>query len=195
MAVVARALVLNERRDLHCSRMPSFDFEWTGQNRYDFYSTLDVLRIKMRESMREDKGGVYGVRVSGNVNQFPSKKYSITVSFNADPPMVEELIATALLDIENAKKNGAEEKDLTKVKETQRQGRIKDLKENRFWMRSLQRMYQNDMDLTDITMEDYEKYINGLNAEAIKNMANMVFDLNRRIEVVMAPEEEEKEDN
>jgi len=168
------------------------DFEWTGQNRYDFYSMLAVLRIKMRESMREDKGGVYGVRVSGNVDQFPSKEYSITISFNADPPMLEELIATALLDIENAKKNGAEEKDLTKVKETQRQGRIKDLKENRFWMRQLETYYKNGSDPAKLTMENYETYVNALNSDAIKAAANKYFDMNSFVSIVMVPEESEE---
>ena len=168
------------------------DFEWTGQNRYDFYSTLDVLRIKMRESMREDKGGVYGVRVSGNVEQFPSKKYSITVSFNADPPMVDELIATALLDIENAKKTGAADKDLTKVKETQRQGRIKDLKENRFWMRQLQAYYKNGSDPSKLTQKNYEAYVNGLNSDAVKTAANKYFDMNSFVSIVMLPEESEE---
>jgi len=89
------------------------DFNWDPQERYDFRSMVNVLRIKMRESMREDKGGVYGVRVSGNTSQFPSPKYNITISFNADPPRMQELINTAMADIETAKKMGAEEKDLT----------------------------------------------------------------------------------
>ena len=165
------------------------DFKWDPVNRYNFQSMIDVLRIKMRESMREDKGGVYGVRVSGNVSRYPSSEYSITISFNADPPMVEELIKTAKADIKYARQNGAEEKDLTKVKETQRQSRIKDLKENRFWSRSLRYAYQNGVDPSGIQFEDYEKFINDLNSEAIQNAANLYFDSNKVIQVTMMPEE------
>ncbi len=166
------------------------DFQWDPVNRYNFNSMLDVLRIKMRESMREDKGGVYGVRVSGFVSQYPSSEYQITISFNADPPMVDELIKTAKADIQYAKKNGAAEKDLVKVRETQRQGRIKDLKENRFWSRSLRYAYQNGVDPAGIQFEDYEKYINGLNSESIKKATNSYFDANNMIQVTMSPEEE-----
>ncbi len=165
------------------------DFKWDPVNRYNFQSMIDVLRIKMRESMREDKGGVYGVRVSGNVSRYPSSEYSITISFNADPPMVEELIKTAKADINYARQNGAEEKDLTKVKETQRQSRIKDLKENRFWSRSLRYAYQNDVDPSSIQFENYEEFINSLNSKAIKNAANLYFDGNNVIQVTMMPEE------
>jgi zinc protease len=165
------------------------DFKWDPVNRYNFSSMIDVLRIKMRESMREDKGGVYGVSVRGNVSQYPSSEYSITISFNADPPMVDELIKTAKADIKYAKKSGADEKELVKVKETQRQGRIKDLKENRFWSRSLQYAYQNGVDPAGIQFEDYEKYINGLTSDDIKNSVNLYFDENNVIEVTMMPEE------
>ena len=165
------------------------DFDWTPENRYHFRSMIDVLRIKMRESMREDKGGVYGVRVSGSPQQFPDKEYNITISFNADPPRVDELIETAMNDIATAKKIGAEEKDLTKVKETQKQGRIKDLKENRFWSRQLRSAYQNGFDPNNITLEQFEKGINSLTAENIKAAANKYFDMENYIQVVLLPEE------
>ncbi len=165
------------------------DFKWDPTNRYNFNSMIEVLRIKMRESMREDKGGVYGVRVSGNVSQYPSSEYSITISFNADPPMVEELIKTAQADIAYARQNGAEEKELNKVRETQRQSRIKDLKENRFWSRSLRYAYQNGVDPAGIQFADYEKYINGLTSDDIKKAASTHFDGNNVIQVTMMPAE------
>jgi zinc protease len=164
------------------------DFEYTPQNNYDFQSLIEVLRIKMRESMREDLGGVYGVQVSGSTSKFPSSKYSITISFNADPPMVEKLIEAAQKDIANARLSGAEEKDLTKVKETQRQGRIKDLKENRFWSRKLQEVYKYDGDPSEISLENLEQFIESLNSDSIRKAAKAYFNDNNFIKVVMMPE-------
>ncbi len=164
------------------------DFDWTPKNRYLFKSMVDVLRIKMRESMREDKGGVYGVRVSGNTYQYPNSEYSINISFNSDPEMAQELIETAMKDIENAKLNGAEDKDLTKVKETQKQSMIKDLKENRFWIQELEKSYKNDSDPNKINLESLEEAMQGLNSDEIKQAANQYFDMNRFIKVVMTPE-------
>lgn len=164
------------------------DFNWDdAQARYDFNAMTDVLRIKMRESMREDKGGVYGVRVSGNTSRIPKGKYSFTISFNCDPGREKELIETAMADIAHARKIGADEKDLLKVKETQRQERIKDMKENRFWMGALNDYYSNGLDPIKLTLDNYEKYVNGLSADAVKKMANKVFNDNNRIEVVMTP--------
>lgn len=170
------------------------DFEWEEENRFDFNALVAVLRIKMRESMREDKGGVYGVGVRGNSRQFPKKMYSITVSFNADPPRVDELIQTALQDLANAKATGVDEKTLTKVKETMRQSRVKDLKENRFWMKALEDSYENGVDISSLTLDALDAKLDALTAEDIKAAANKYIDMNSMIEVVMMPEEPKKAD-
>ena len=165
------------------------DFEWNAENRYQFNSMIALLRIKMRESMREDKGGVYGVRVSGGTQKFPIEQYTISISFNAEPDKVDELIETAMKDVENAVTNGASAEDLKKVKETQRQSRIKDLKENRFWDRSIQNAYQNDGDPKNIGLEYLERMISTLSSESIKKSASQYFDKKNYIKFVMNPEE------
>ncbi|GLR20085.1 insulinase family protein [Portibacter lacus] len=166
-------------------------FEWTPENAYHFNSMLDVLRIKMRESMREDKGGVYGVRVSGNASRIPEERYSITVSFNCDPGNTEDLIATAMKDVEHATKNGASEKDLTKVKETQRQSMIKSLEENTYWRSKLENVYENGVSPSTISLEHLEKSIQGLDSDDIKNAASQYFGSGNFIRMVMEPAEVE----
>ena len=61
-----------------------FDY-FDGQERYDFGAMLRVLRIKLRESMREDKGGVYGVSLQGSNSPYPDPTYRINLSFTCDP--------------------------------------------------------------------------------------------------------------
>jgi zinc protease len=165
------------------------DFEYTAQNRYDFYSLMDLLRIKLRESMREDKGGVYGVSINGSASQFPKTAYQVTISFNSEPDKAGELIATALKDIENVKGDGAEEKDMAKVRETQRQGRIKDLKENRFWSGQLAARLRENLPLEGISLESYEKYIDNLSSEALQKAAQRYFNQSNYMEFVLMPEE------
>ena len=162
-------------------------FEWNSQNRYNLNALVQVLRIKMRESMREDKGGVYGVRVQGNARQFPKPSYSLTISFNSDPGNVDDLVKTAFEEIAHAKEVGAEEKDLVKVEEMQRQERIKNLKENRFWNRQLRNYYQHGNDPNKITLENLEQYIESLNAEDIKKAANQYLDEQNFIKLVLNP--------
>ena len=166
------------------------DFDYSdGQRRYDFYSMIALLRIKLRESMREDKGGVYGVRISGRVSQFPKSGFSINISFNCQPEEVEDLIATAMKDIENLKRNGAEEKDIQKVQETQRQNKIKNLQENSYWLGQLSTRYKENLDLEGIQLERYEPFVEALNSEALQAAAKQSFTGENRIQLVLLPEE------
>ena len=167
-------------------------FDNTPKNRYIFNSMVQIMRIKMRESMREDKGGVYGVRVSGNVDNIPEDKYSINISFNSDPANTKDLIDTAMKDIAKAKEIGAEQKDIDKVKETQKQSRIKDLKENRFWINQLTESYRRGTDPTKLTVEDLVKASEGLTAEEIKKAASQYFNMDNFIKIVMEPEPAEE---
>ena len=66
------------------------------------------------------------------------------MSFNADPPRTQELIGAAREVIERAKNEPISEEDLQKVKETQRQSRVKALKQNRFWHGGMTQNVLND---------------------------------------------------
>ncbi|MFZ0389787.1 MAG: insulinase family protein, partial [Calditrichia bacterium] len=52
---------------------------------------LDVLRIMLRERLREALGGTYGVSVRGDFDEYPRERYSITISLGSDPERTGEL--------------------------------------------------------------------------------------------------------
>lgn len=165
------------------------DFDYNSHNILTFHSMINVLRIKMRESMREDKGGVYGVSVAGSIRKFPETSYSITISFTSEPEKVEELIATAMKDIDYAKKIGAEDKDLVKIREARLQDRKKNLKENRWWMGDLIKTYRNGSNGFKLfDFKQYETIVNSITAKDIKKAANKYFNSKNFIKIVMTPE-------
>jgi len=149
---------------------------------------VSYLRIKLRETMREDMGGVYGVRVSGGGKYKPREEYSITVSFNADPPMADELIAAAKKVIQTAIDEAPSEIDMTKVKETQKQSKIKSLEENRYWQRSMVRQHDFEKDFDDLLLPALEEKIESLTAAQIQNAVKKYFNYDSYIEVVMEPD-------
>jgi len=167
------------------------DFEYNKDNNYVMNSALAYLRIKLREKLREDLGGVYGVRVSGGGTKKPREQYGITVSFNADPPMADKLIAAAKEVLQTAAKEGPSEEDMVKVKETQKQNRIKGLQQNRFWSSNLSRGHENERDFSGIALEALEEQIDGLSSDQIKAAVGKYFDNKNFIEILMVPEEAE----
>jgi len=164
------------------------DFEYNQENNYVLSSTLAYLKIKLRERLREDLGGVYGVRVSGGGSKKPREQYGVTVSFNADPPMADTLVTAAKEVLRLAMTEGPSKEDMTKVKETQRQNRIKSLEQNRFWSSSIASGHENDRDFSSISLEALEKQIENLTAEQIKNAVGTHFDYKNFIEITMVPQ-------
>lgn len=169
------------------------DFDYTPENRYAFTSMAALVRIKLREAMREDKGGVYGVTVRANYSQFPTPDYSITISFNAEPDEVEDLIATAKEEIQKIMENGADETDIKKVTETQLQGRVKNLKENGYWLGQLNARYQNNLPLEGITLETLEALIATLDSDMLQEAAQRYFGTENFMQFVLLPEEQTEE--
>ncbi len=173
----------------------SGDFDWDdAQARYDFQSMISVLSIKLREKLREDEGGVYGVQVQGSVERWPNEEYSVLIFFNADPAEVEKLVEFTKEEIKAVMDAPTAEKEITKVTETQRQERIKNLKENRFWSGYLSRAYKNDLDPTKIGMEHYEKYVDALNGDAVQAMAKKIFNFDEIKQFILLPEDKAEGD-
>jgi len=165
------------------------DFEWDDRTRrYNFSALQEVLRNKLRESMREDQGGVYGVSVRGGTNKYPKETYQMTISFNAEPDQVDTLIMIAKADIAKVVAEGATTEDLGKVTEVQKQARVKNLKENRYWMNSLKNYYHYELPLENMTQDSYNTLVDGLTGADVKSMAAEVFGTENYIEFVMLPE-------
>ncbi|MEO0469238.1 MAG: insulinase family protein [Bacteroidota bacterium] len=162
------------------------DFEWNGENRYKIQSAVQVLRIMMRESMREDKGGVYGVGAFANYSKNPKSRYGITISFTCSPDNVETLIETAMNDIETLKKEGASETNLQKVKETQRKDIEVGLKQNRYWMQNLNFSYQYGLDPNRIL--DQNGRINDLSSADVQQAIKQYMDEKNLAKFVLRPE-------
>jgi len=161
-------------------------FTWNRQNRYNIESMKSVLRIKLRESLREEKGGTYGVGVGVSTWRFPYERYSITINFGCAPERVEELTNTVFERIDSLKTDDIDYSYLSKVKEMQRRKREIDLKENGFWLNILQSYYYHEKD--PLVILEYDKLFESLSLEAIKNAAQKYFNLENYVKVVLYPE-------
>jgi zinc protease len=51
----------------------------------------ELLNIRLREVLREDKSGTYGAGVGANCSHIPYSNYRVTVSFGSAPERTEEL--------------------------------------------------------------------------------------------------------
>ena len=79
-----------------------------------------VLNIRLREILREEMGGTYGVGV-GFANTPPVKGYgTMAVQFGSAPENIDKMVAATLKEIERLKTEGPSMDDVNKVKELER---------------------------------------------------------------------------
>jgi zinc protease len=162
------------------------DFMYTEKNKNNLNALTKLLNIRLREVLREDMGGTYGVRIFATTEQYPKQTYDITLSFGCAPDRVDTLRKAALLEIEKVKKEGCEDKNLVKIKETFRRDREDKLKDNRFWLASITDMYRNNENLVE--MNEYITYVDALNGDMFKELANHYFDMNNYATFILLPE-------
>ncbi|MFA8300921.1 MAG: M16 family metallopeptidase [Hyphomicrobiales bacterium] len=161
-------------------------FKWNQKERFALRVFSDVLSIKLRENLREDKGGVYGVGAYASASAYPKPEVNLTVSFGTGPEHVEKLVDAVFEEINKIKKDGATDDDLNKVKKTLLRGREKNLKNNRFWLHTIQAQFSDDIGLT--TYDEYEKLINGITSKDIKKMAKKYINTKNYVLGILNPE-------
>ncbi|MCK5739825.1 insulinase family protein, partial [bacterium] len=162
------------------------DYEWSPENNYAFSSMVDVLRIKLRKAVREDKSGTYGVSVNGKPQRYPDEEYQITISFGCAPDRVDELIGIVWSQLDSLQKNPTEEFYLNKVRETQSRSFEVKIKKNGYWLGRLKQAYWYDLPLESII--EYPKMIEKLDGELVRNAAQKYFDEKNYLKVVLYPE-------
>jgi zinc protease len=161
------------------------DFNWSPKNRYLMQSLMSVLDIRMREIIREEKGGSYGVGVWCDVYRIPKPNYSINIDFGCDPKRVDELTKAAFSIIDSTKTLGTSNETLAKVKEIQKRQHEVDLKTNSYWSQTLQYYFKNSDDLAEIS--GYPKWVNELSMNDIKEFCNKYFKKDY-VKVTLLPE-------
>ncbi len=161
-------------------------YDWNLQNNYILESMIDALDIKLREVVREDKGGTYSVSVAASKTQFPHPEYEIHISFGCDPERVQELTDTIFTQIDSLGDYELKDIYLDKVTRTQIREFETDLRENNFWLSQLSSYYFNSVDPTLIP--DYKKRIDTLTLEQIRKAVKKYFNTKNYIQVNLFPE-------
>jgi len=161
-------------------------FDWTMKNKIEADAMMRVLNIMMREVMREDKSGVYGVSANLTPTRYPSEEYKITIQFGCSPENVDMLVKTAFEQVEKLTKEGPSSQNMGKVTEIMHRTRETSLKDNEFWLHALQSYKMNNDDISDIPK--YDEMVNKIKPEDVKNAATKYFDFNNYVEVVLVPE-------
>jgi len=161
-------------------------FDYTRQNRYYLSALAELLNIKLREALRENLGGTYGVSVSPSAARDPQPSYRFSIGFGSAPERLEALTMAALAQIDSVKRFGTTPDYLNKVKEAALRARETALKQNGYWISQISTFDQNGWPLEEIP--NGEKLISSLTAEDLQRAAQKYLRTDNYVRVSLYPE-------
>ena len=167
--------------DLHA------DETWTREKERDMFIVGQVLSIKLREVMREDMSGVYGVGAGGSIQRLPHQERSFSLRFGCAPARVDELVAAAFAEIDKLAKDGASDDYLAKVKQTFLRNRETELRTNRFWANWLTTATRVGDDPAMIL--DSDAIVARMTSANVKTAAKKLLDRKQYYQAVLLPAE------
>jgi zinc protease len=159
---------------------------WSRDTDNDLRMLREVLRIRLREILREDMGGVYGVQVGGGISRRPRQQYTLSVSFGCQPENVEKLQKAVFDEIQNLQEKGADQSYLDKIKEMRRRAHETELKDNGFWLKELERAYTFAEDPREIP--DIERMLAKVSSERVRAAAKRYLSKKQYVLGVLKPE-------
>lgn len=180
---------IREQETAKASNFVSF----IGTCKYDLRNTIlmdmtgQVMDLVYTEKVREDEGGTYSVYVGGNLSKYPKEIAGLQVIFDTAPSKREKLMKIIFAEIEHIAKEGPSETNLNKVKEFMLKKHTEDLKENGYWMGSIDEYLFTGMN----PVKDYEQIVNSITTKDIQKFADDLFKQKNEVEVSMISPEKE----
>jgi len=161
------------------------DEPWSRDKDRDNFLLGQVLQIRLREVLREDMGGVYGVRVAGSLSRAPHPERGFSISFGCDPARVDELVKATFDEIARIQQAGIGDEYLEKVRQTFTREREVQLRSNEFWLGWLSVAYRFGDDPTLVL--DPSKMLARATSDHMKAAARRYLDAKQYFEPILLP--------
>ena len=142
--------------------------------------TMDMVYT---ETIREKEGASYGVGTVGQIN-YPKDEAIFQIYFDTDPAKREKMEQIVMTELQKVAQEGPRPEHLAKVKEFLLKKHIENSKENSYWLGQLDSYYWNNTDMNT----DYEKLVNELTGEDVKNFTKALLGQGNIVEITMTAE-------
>ena len=143
-----------------------------------------VLQIAYTDSVREEKGGTYGVGVSFNLEKEDNPNALLRISYKSDPKRYEELNPIIYKQLLNIADHGPVASSMDKVKKYLKKQYGQMAITNDYWSYVIWHQLDDDADFD----KDYCKMVDNLTASDVQKMAKELLKQNHRVEVTMLSE-------
>ena len=188
-----RGGVVNDFRQAMEQPKVSVLFYYLGDEAYNLKNSLvmeffsSALDNRYLKSIREEKGGTYGVGVRGALDARPTEEYSLLIQFDTNEQMADELSAIVVAEIEKIAAEGPLAEDMSKTREFLVKDYTKQIKNNSYWTNAINEYYKHNVDVVN----GYEAAVESVTSEDVQALAKKILEDGNLIKVVMRPEKAE----
>lgn len=167
----------------------SGEMDYTFKNKIALTLLTQALNSRYLNSIREEKGGTYGVQVWGSTEYLPHATYTMDIQFDTNEEMADELREIVMKEIREIADNGPKSEDVEKTREFLLKSWKNSLEQNASWMNYLNSKYGSGLDYK----ADYEQALRDATAADVQALARKILDDGNLVKVVMRPEKTETE--
>ena len=160
------------------------DVEFTAKNDLTLDFLRRVLQIAYTDSVREEKGGTYGVSVNFDLDKDDMPNTTLSIQYNADPTRYAELNPIIYKQLENIANYGPAASSMQKIKEYLLKQYDQMVITNDYWDYIVWHELEDGVDFD----KDYKKLVTETTAADVQQMARRILDAKRCIEVTMLSE-------
>ncbi len=147
---------------------------------------LAVLNIRLREKIREDMSGTYGVSVVPSFSYQKTPEFLIHIQFGCEPGREKELTQTVFDEIKRLQTEAVSAEELAKIKELWRRGQETALRQNRSWLSLIVSALDAGSPLS--ALDATEAVSNAITAENIRKLANRYLNRKNYVYADLTPE-------
>ena len=162
------------------------DVPFTPQSDLELDFLKRCLSIAYTDSVREEKGGTYGVGVNFGLDKDEHPNATLTISYNADPSRYAELNPIIDKQLRLIAENGPEPTSMDKVKKYLVKQYQQAAITNDYWNYIIWHELDDDADFDT----GYCQMVEAMTGEQVKQMARRLIQDGQRIEVTMLSSEE-----
>jgi zinc protease len=159
--------------------------DFTPKNNLLMSMLSQTMNMVYIETIREKEGASYGVSAMGQMSCYPKPEAIFQIYFDTDPAKREKMEQIVMSELQKVAQEGPRPEHLAKVKEYMLKQYTESIKENGYWLNQLHEYYFSNIDMNT----NYEKLVNEMTAEDVKNFTKALLDQGNIIEVTMTAKE------
>jgi zinc protease len=185
--VVERTVVKGQEEQSLVQMVFSGPISVTQESAVQLDALEALLTIRLRDDLREARSGIYTPFVSSDLSSAPTPRYQMWIEFGADPNRVDELVGALFDQISDLQENGPSPAELAKVQEQLRRNRQEALRDNDFWLWTIEQHFTTPGESPDGILA-YDRQLEALQPADLQAAATRFLPQDRYVRITLYPE-------